>query len=858
MGLTHLVIVESPTKAKTIKKFLSKDYIVEASMGHLRDLPQSAAEIPKNLKKEDWAKLGVNVDKDFEPLYVTPKGKFKFVRELKKKLKSADVLYLATDEDREGESISWHLTQILAPKIPVKRMVFHEITKSAIQEALNNCRDIDMQLVRAQEARRVLDRIFGYTLSPLLWKKICYGLSAGRVQSSGLRLIVERERERMLFKSANYWSIKADELTLPGSKEEFMAKCTHVNGQRIAVGKDFDDKTGKLKSDKGIIVLDKKEASRLAEVSKKEDWKVESIKETSSVSRPLPPFITSTLQQEGNRKLGMSTREVMGVAQKLYEEGLITYMRTDSPTLSKQAVEAARSEIKGLYGKEYLSPTVRQFKTKSKGAQEAHEAIRPAGSHFVHPKDISFSGKEKSLYELIWKRTLACQMADAKKSSQVVKIKVGELDFQANGTKIVFPGFLRVYVEGRDDPGAALDDKEVILPHFETGDKLKVKEDGLRPTDHSTKPPARFTEASLVNNLEKREIGRPSTYASIINTILDRGYVRKVSNTLVPTFTGLAVIQLLENYFESLVNYEFTKTMEQSLDDIAYGELDHKKYLKKFYLGKSGLKSKVEENEKKIKPEQTRTIELPHIYDQKAEIKVGRFGPYLVSEKSAKGDDEVRASIPEDIAPADLKNEDIEQLIEMQEKGPVPIGVHPDKKENIYCLIGRYGAYLQLGEKNEENPTPRRASLPKPLTPQTVTLEEAVKVLSLPRELGVHPEKGEPVLANLGRFGPYVMCDGDFRSLKKEDDVYEVKLDRALEILAQEKKSTRRSKLLKDFEEKSKLKKKIGIYEGKYGFYIKFGSKNIGLPDDLKNDKDKVLALSIKEVEKIIEDKKKS
>ena len=855
MSLVHLVIVESPTKAKTIKKFLSKDYIVEASMGHLRDLPQSAAEIPKDLKKEEWAKLGVNVEKDFEPLYVTPKGKFKFVRELKKKLKTADVLYLATDEDREGESISWHLTQILSPKIPVKRMVFHEITKPAIKAALENCRDIDMQLVRAQEARRVLDRIFGYTLSPLLWKKICYGLSAGRVQSSGLRLIVGRERERMVFKKANFWSIKVEGLSLGEGKGSFNAKVTHVDGLKIAVGKDFDDKTGQLKSTKGMKVLLQEEAKELAEKGKKEDWRVDLIKDTNSVSRPLPPFITSTLQQEGNRKLGMSTREVMGVAQKLYEEGLITYMRTDSPTLSKQAVEASRAEIDSLFGKEFLSPEPRQFKSKAKGAQEAHEAIRPAGDKFTHPKDTGLKGKEATLYELIWKRTLACQMAEAKKSSQVVKIIVGESEYQANGTKILFPGFLRVYVEGKDDPNAALDDKEVILPHLTKGDLLSQGE--ARPTEHSTKPPARYTEASLVNNLEKREIGRPSTYASIINTILDRGYVRKVNNTLTPTFTGLAVIQLLENYFESLINYEFTKTMEQSLDEIAYGELDHKKYLKSFYLGKKGLKSKVEENEKKIKPDETRTISLPHIEGAKALIKVGRFGPYIISEKKPGDEDAIRASIPEDIAPADLKSEDIDQLIEMQEKGPIPIGVYPDTGENIYCLIGRYGAYLQLGEKTEENPSPKRSSLPKHLTPQTVGLEDALKIMSLPRDLGLHPEKGEPVLANVGRFGPYVMCDGDFRSLKKEDDVYEVALERALELLNQEKKSSRRSKLLKDFEGKSKLKKKIGIYEGKYGAYIKFGSKNIGLPDDLKSDIDKVLKMSLKDVEKIIEDKKK-
>ncbi len=848
----YLVIVESPTKAKTIRKFLPKNYIVEASMGHVRDLPQSAADIPKDLKKEDWAKLGVRVDQKFEPLYIVPKGKSKIVRELKKQMKTADAIYLATDEDREGESISWHLMELLKPKIPVKRMVFHEITKSAILKALEDCRDIDVRLVRAQEARRILDRLYGYTLSPLLWKKIAYGLSAGRVQSTGLRLIAEREKERIRFKSASYWDLKA-ELSKKGETKNFDAKLVQVDGKRVASGKDFGDETGKLLKPDQIKVLNEKEARDLSEEIKTKDWKISSVEEKTSYSNPSPPFITSTLQQEGNRKLRMSAKETMRTAQRLYEEGLITYMRTDSPNLSSQAIQGARSSIEDLYGKDFLSEKPRQYSSKSKGAQEAHEAIRPAGSDFVHPDKAGLSGREKALYELIWKRTMATQMSRAQKASVSVKIEAGRAQFQANGTQIIFPGFLRVYVEGKDDPEAALDDREVLLPILKEGETVAANK--IEALGHETRPPARFTEASLVQRLEKEGVGRPSTYASIISTIQDRGYVRKEQSALIPSFTGLAVIQLLERHFPHLVDYSFTSGMENSLDQIAYGKKDWLEYLDSFYNGKDGLKQTVETKEKKIKPEESRSVELAHLKD-KVDIKVGRYGPYIVQKSLEGSGEEIHASIPQDLAPADLREEDVGELIELSRKGPEPIGVDPKSQQKIYCLVGRYGAYVQLGEQKEDGEKPRRASLPRGVSPRDVTVEQATKLLSLPKELGLHPETKKPVVANNGRFGPYVVHDGDFRSLKKDDDVYTIELARGLELLAEEKKGRRGAEVLKDFKKHPKSGKKLVIYDGKYGPYIKHGTKNFTLPDDKKDPK--VIAnLAVEEVVKILQSQAK-
>ena len=830
-----LVIVESPTKAKTIRKFLPKSYIVEASMGHIRDLPQSAADIPEKYKKEEWAKVGVNVDHDFEPLYVVPKGKSKVISDLKKKLATADTLYLATDEDREGESISWHLLEVLKPKVPVKRMVFHEITKSAIERALEETREVDMRLVRAQETRRILDRLVGYTVSPLIWKKIAYGLSAGRVQSAGLRLIVARERERIRFRSATYWDLEAELEKTGKNGGKFSAKAIALNGKRIAGTKDFDESTGKLleKKEGEILLLESKEAMRLQDALKSGSYTVQSIEEKQFNQRPSIPFITSTLQQEANRKLHMGARDTMRTAQSLYEQGFITYMRTDSPNLSSEAIRGARSAVEDLFGKEYLSPEPRQFTSKNKGAQEAHEAIRPAGAEFKHPRETGLSGRELALYEMIWMRTVASQMAEARKLSVSIKVeaKAGKdsVLFNATGSRILFPGFLRAYVEGKDDPEASLEDREVILPEVKEGDPVSAL--GIEALSHTTKPPARFTEASLVQQLEKEGIGRPSTYASIIDTILDRGYVRKLGNALVPTFTGVAVIQLLENYFENLVDYKFTSSMEESLDDIAEGKREYLPYLKLFFNGKAGLAEQVKSQEKKIDPNLSRTVKLEHLTG--VEVKIGRYGAYVVK-PGTKTAEEIHATIPDDIAPGDLTELQVEDLLIASEKGPQSMGTDPKSGMNVYCLSGRFGPYVQLGEVTEEKPKPRRASLLKGMDPKTITLPQALELLSLPRELGIHPEKQKPVLTNLGRFGPYVMCDGDFRSLKKDDNVFTITFDRAMELLREEKRARRGAQALKEV---GKLDEQIiELFDGKYGMYLKWGKVNATLPKEVNPD----------------------
>ncbi len=833
MSKNYLVIVESPTKAKTIRKFLPKEYVVEASMGHVRDLPQSATDIPQKLKQEEWTKIGVNVDHEFEPLYIVPKGKSKVIQDLKKKMANADILYLATDEDREGESISWHLLELLKPKIPVKRMVFHEITKNAIMKALEDTRDVDMRLVRAQETRRILDRLVGYTVSPLIWKKIAYGLSAGRVQSAGLRLIVNRERERIRFRSANYWNLEAE---LAKSKAKFTAKSMSWNGKRIASTKDFDETTGKLIAGKedNILLLDEKNANSLLSSLKSAKYTVHSVEEKQFTQKPSIPFITSSLQMEANRKLGMSARDAMRTAQSLYEQGFITYMRTDSPSLSQEAIIGARNAVTDLFGVEYLSPEPRQFASKNKGAQEAHEAIRPAGSEFKHPRETGLTGRDLALYELIWMRTVSCQMAEAKKLSISVRIDAQSgnehVIFGASGSRIVFPGFLRAYVEGSDDPEAALEDKEIILPEMKQGDTVTLEE--LNALSHTTKPPARFTEASIVQQLEKEGIGRPSTYASIIDTIQDRGYVRKLGNALCPTYTGFAVVQLLENHFSNLVDYKFTSSMENSLDEIAEGKVEYLPYLKGFYSGKEGLASLVKEQDKKIDPNASRTVKLEQIQD--VEVKIGRYGAYVIQHKPGSKD-EIHATIPDDVAPADLTAETIQDLLIASEKGPQSIGKDPKTGKDIYCLSGRFGPYVQLGEITEEEAKPRRASVTKGIDPKTISLETALRLLSLPRELGMHPVKNQPILANMGRFGPYVMCDGDFRSLKKDDDVYTVGFDRAMELLNEEKKARRGAQALREI---GKLdEEKIELMDGKYGMYLKWGKVNATLPEGVEHEK---------------------
>lgn len=828
--MSTLVIVESPTKARTIRNYLPSGYRVEASMGHVRDLPQSASDIPPAVKGEKWAQLGVNVDADFEPLYIVPKDKKKVVTQLKEALKAADELVLATDEDREGESISWHLLQLLKPKVPIKRMVFHEITQDAIKKALKNCRTIDEQVVRAQETRRILDRLVGYTLSPLLWKKIAWGLSAGRVQSVAVRLLVNRERDRRAFREGSYWDLKA---LLEQAKTPFAAQLVTLAGTKLATGSDFDPATGSIIAGRNVVLLTEAEARILQERLTDKSWTVTNLEERPVTRKPAPPFTTSTLQQESNRKLKLSARDTMRTAQSLYEQGYITYMRTDSVHLSDQAIAAARSCVEKMYGKEYLSPKPRQYTTKSKGAQEAHEAIRPAGNTFRTPKETGLSGREFAVYDLIWKRTVACQMADARQTQITVQLQVEDAGFRSSGKRIDFPGYLRAYVEGSDDPDAALEDQEVILPPLKVGDRPVCNK--LEAIGHETQPPARYTEASLVKTLESEGIGRPSTYASIIGTIIDRGYAQLVNNALVPTFTAFAVTALLEQHFPDLVNTSFTSRMEQTLDDIATGEAKWLPYLRQFYSGDTGLETLVKERENQIDGTKARTVELE---DLNAKVRIGKYGPYIEAEN---GDGVVTASIPKELTPADLDPEQVEVLLRQKTVGPDQLGRHPETGEVIYVKIGTYGPYVQLGEKSDENPKPKMTSLPKGVTPENVTLETAVGLLSLPRTLGVHPVTGGKIQASLGRFGPYVVHDQgkegkDYRSLKASDDVLTISLQRALELLAEPKKGRRTSSTkskppLRELGAHPNDGEPVNIYDGPYGSYIKHGKVNVGLPE---------------------------
>lgn len=827
--MPKLVIVESPTKARTIRGFLPAGYEVQASMGHVRDLPESASDIPEEVKGEEWSRLGVNVHANFEPLYVIPKDKRKVVKQLKEALKKADELILATDEDREGESISWHLQQVLQPKVPTRRMVFHEITREAIQEALQNCREVDEQLVRAQETRRILDRLVGYTLSPLLWKKIAPKLSAGRVQSVAVKLLVDRERERRAFKKATYWDLKADLQPRTASQAaSFPAELVSLGGKRLASGQDFDPSTGQLIAGRDVVLLDQAQAEALRDRLLGKAWVVSSVEERPSTRKPAPPFTTSTLQQEANRKLRLSAQQTMRIAQKLYEEGYITYMRTDSVHLSEQAIRAARACVESMYGKEYLSPEPRQYTTKTKGAQEAHEAIRPAGSEFRLPSQTPLTGQELALYDLIWKRTVASQMAEARQTHTIVLIAVDDAVFRASGKRIDFPGFFRAYVEGSDDPEAALEDREVHLPLLRQGDPLSCLQ--LEPVGHETQPPPRYTEASLVKVLESEGIGRPSTYATILNTIMSRGYVRSMGNALVPTYTAFAVTELLEKYFPNLVNTRFTAEMEQTLDDIASGQADWLPYLRHFFLGEQGLEGQVKARELEIDSGLARSIYLENL---PVKIGIGPYGPY-VSVETESG--EVRANLPEDIPPADLSAEHIEELIRRKQEGPKPIAFHPETQEPVYVIPqGPYGPYVQLGEVSEENKKPKRTSLPKGLKPEQVTPEIALGLLSLPRTLGEHPESGKKVQAGIGRFGPYVVCDGDFRSLPADEDVLTISLERALELLAQPKKGRGRgsAKPLRELGSHPEDGEPVTLHDGPYGLYVKHGKVNASLPKDL-------------------------
>ncbi len=833
--MVDLVIVESPAKAKTLSRILGPGYTVEASYGHIRDLPESADEIPAGLKKEPWARLGVNVAKNFEPVYVVSDDKKKYVKRLKEALGPARRLLLATDEDREGESISWHVLEVLKPKIPVERIAFHEITEEAIRHAVANPRALNEDLVRAQESRRIVDRLFGYELSPLLWKKVRAGLSAGRVQSVAVRLLVMRERERRAFRSAGFWDVEA---TFEEGGTRFTARLARVGDQRVATGQDFDAATGALAGgSKALWLRQQSDVDALIGQWRK-PWQVLSVEEKPFTRKPSPPFTTSSLQQEANRKLGFSAKHTMRLAQRLYEGvdlgggsvGLITYMRTDSTTLSNKALGDAERLVRELYGAAYTAGA-RRYSTTAKGAQEAHEAIRPTELTRT-PEQVArhLSRDEARLYELIWKRTLASQMTDARLRSTTVEILAPGASgrdgvFVASGKAIEFPGFLRAYVEGSDDPAAELADQETVLPLLRAKSPLDPRR--VDPKGRETQPPARYTEASLVKKLEAEGIGRPSTYASILDTIQQRGYCRKSGNALVPTFTAMAVTELLERHFADYVDLGFTARMEQELDDVAAGSLDWKQQLHNFWFGHDGAAGL----ETRIASEGDR-IDYPAIdigtHPETGDVivvKVGRYGPYLQS-----GD--ARASLPDDLAPADLSAAEAATLLERAEKGAEPVGHAPDGTP-VFLASGRFGPYVQLGE-GDGTSKPKRASLPKGFPVEEVTLELALIWLSLPRTLGSDPATGEEVIAAAGRFGPFVKRGDEFRSVGAEDSVYTISLTRALELLAAPKVGRGRGArtapaALRELGS-DPAGKPIKLFDGRYGPYVSDGETNASLP----------------------------
>ena len=789
-GLRRLVIVESPAKAKTIEKYLGAGYVVDASVGHIRDLPKKAADIPEKYKKESWARLGVDVDHDFSPIYVVDANKKKKVAELKALLKEADELLLATDEDREGEAIAWHLLQVLNPKIPVRRMVFNEITPEAIQRAATQTREIDQDLVDAQETRRILDRLYGYEVSPVLWRKVMSRLSAGRVQSVATRLVVDRERERIAFTSARYFDIEG--VFDPGA---FSARLVTVDAAKVATGRDFDQ-SGQLKNAE-VVVLDEATVNALVSGLTGSTFAVRSVDDKPYRRSPSAPFMTSTLQQEASRKQRWGAQRTMRVAQGLYERGFITYMRTDSTTLSQTALDAARSQARELYGPEYVSEVPRRFDKKSKNAQEAHEAIRPAGDVFKTPAEVAgeLTGDDFALYELIWKRTVASQMTDA--IGRTATLRLGaksadgkDVECSASGTVITFRGFMAAYEEAADDEKTETDDAERRLPPLSVGDSVTAS--ALIPQDHSTNPPARYTEASLVKALEERGIGRPSTYASIMGTILDRGYVNKRGSALVPTFLAFAVTRLLEDHFAHLVDYNFTASMEDGLDEIASGNADMKQWLSRFYFGGDdlvGLKTLTGDlGEIDARDNSTFAVGDPGLG---INLRVGKFGPYLERE----ADDELqRANVPMDLAPDELTVEKAEELFAIP-SGERELGEHPEWGVSIVAKSGRYGAYVTevLPEGSPKTLKPRTASLFASMNLDTVTLDDALRLLSLPRVVGVDPSDEQEITVQNGRYGPYLKKGTDSRTIASEDLIFAITLDEALAIYAQPKQRGRRA-----------------------------------------------------------------
>lgn len=836
-----LVIVESPAKARTIGGYLGQGYVVESSIGHIRDLPQSAADTPAKIKDKPWGRLAVDVDNGFEPYYVVPRDKKSHISKLKTLLKDADELYLATDEDREGEAIAWHLLDELKPKgIPVRRMVFHEITKPAILAAAENPRELAMDLVEAQETRRILDRLYGYEVSPVLWKKVMSGLSAGRVQSVATRMVVDRERERMAFRVASYWDLEGT-FDAGASKEPrmFPAKLHSIDGSRVAGGSDFGP-DGLLKSKKDERVhLDRPGAEALVAALRDTAYDVRSVEAKPYRRSPYAPFRTTTLQQEASRKLGMSASVAMSVAQRLYENGFITYMRTDSTTLSDAAVGAARAQVRELYGAEYLPDAPRTYASKVKNAQEAHEAIRPAGDSFRTPAQTGLTGDQFRLYELIWMRTVASQMKDA--VGQSVSVRIGgaaadgrDVVFSASGRVITFHGFLKAYVEGTEG-GKRSDDDQVPLPDLHEGDTVSAA--SLAANGHETKPPARFTEATLIKELEDREIGRPSTYASIIGTILNRGYVYKKGTALVPAWLAFSVIRLLEEHFPRQVSYEFTAGMEDVLDEIAAGRKDRQSELAEFYYGSdtvTGLKPLVD-GLGDIDARELATFPVGGP-DSGVHLRVGRYGPYLEGPDDEGTPFARRANVPDDLPPDELTLEKANELLANPAGEEIELGVHPESGLHVVAKNGRYGPYVTevLPEDAKKGEKPRTGSLFKSMSLDTITLDDALKLLSLPRVVGVDPESGEEITAQNGRYGPYLKKGTDSRSLTAEDQLLTITLDEALRIYAQPKQRGRAAAAapLKELGEDPVSKQPIVVKAGRFGEYVTDGEYNATLRKD--------------------------
>ena len=846
-----LVIVESPAKARTIEGYLGKGYVVESSIGHIRDLPSRAGEIPASVSNQPWARLGVNVDDGFTPLYVVPAGKQAQITKLRKLLKGADALYLASDEDREGEAISWHLVEVLKPKVPVRRMVFDEITKPAIQAALKSTRDIDQRLVSAQESRRILDRLYGYEVSPVLWRKVKPKLSAGRVQSVATRLVVDRERIRMRFVQAEYWDLEADFKTREDGG--LTASLVELGELPVATGRHFVDTTGELEDANAVVHLRSDDAAELAEMLRGQTFSVTQVTEKPFTNKPYAPFITSTLQQEAGRKFRFSAQRTMRLAQGLYENGYITYMRTDSTTLSTQALDAARAQVTELYGKEYLPDEPRLYRSRSKNAQEAHEAIRPAGESFRTPKQVSsqLDGDQLRLYELIWKRTVASQMKDAHGMRTNVRISAaagdrGDAVFSTSGKVITFPGFLRAYVEGSDDPAAALDDQEKVLPPVVQGQEVSAER--IEAQQHFTQAKGRYTEAGLIRELEERGIGRPSTYATIIQTIQDRGYVGHKGTALVPTFTAFAVVNLLEKHLPDLVDFGFTARMEDGLDTISRGEADPIPWLHDFYFGQKagsegdrlaevGLKDLIGSHADEIDPRAICAIPLGHSDDgEEIVCRVGRYGPYVQI-----GDQDLRASVPDDIAPDELTVERALQLLDGAEQGDKELGQDPDTGKPIYVKTGRFGPYVQLGDPEltpkgnvKRGGKPKMASLWPSMEVESVTVEEALMLLSFPRDLGPHPATGEMITALDGRYGPYVKMGHESRSLADHDKLATVTIEEAVELLKQPsgRGRGRSGSVLAELGKHPKSEAPIQVKSGRYGPYVTDGEVNATIPKE--------------------------